>query len=313
MQLATGNFFENLDEGFGAGQPNVAPEVLDISEDSNPQIPQQREPDRDVVMSDKGNKESEGKPKASSTSKTSSSSTSRFATLDSLKNKSDSENSDEEQGQAFYAGGSTHSGQQVLGPSKRRDPDEIVSEMFKAAKEHGAEVVDPSEEAKKKKKFPAFKGTGYRLGSDDNDTQVVNPNHPTEQSSRVEMCLKLWKNGFSVDDGPLRGYNDPENQEFLQSIHAGEIPRELLQQARGAEVHVNMENHNHEEYAAPKTKVQAFVGEGHRLGSPAPDVNVAAVEQGDPKKNEEIAKKALSVDESQPATNIQIRLADGTR
>lgn len=51
----------------------------------------------------------------------------RFATVTNL----NSSSSDEE-GQAFYAGGSEHSGQQVLGPSKRND---FVSEMFRSVQE----------------------------------------------------------------------------------------------------------------------------------------------------------------------------------
>lgn len=53
---------------------------------------------------------------------------SRFATVHSLSNPS----SDEEEGQAFYAGGSEHSGQQVIGPGKKKD---IVDEMFKSVQE----------------------------------------------------------------------------------------------------------------------------------------------------------------------------------
>ena len=33
--------------------------------------------------------------------------------------------------------------------------------------------------------------------------------------------LKLWKNGFSVDDGPLRDFKDEQNREFLDSISKG--------------------------------------------------------------------------------------------
>lgn len=51
---------------------------------------------------------------------------SNFATLNTLTTSSDE---DEEEGQAFYAGGSEHSGQQVLGPSKKKD---IVAGMFKS-------------------------------------------------------------------------------------------------------------------------------------------------------------------------------------
>jgi UBX domain-containing protein 1 len=33
--------------------------------------------------------------------------------------------------------------------------------------------------------------------------------------------LNFWSNGFSVDDGPLRDMNDPENAEFLDAIKRG--------------------------------------------------------------------------------------------
>lgn len=57
---------------------------------------------------------------------------SRFATLSSLQANADG-SSDEEEGQAFYAGGSEHSGQQVLGPGKKKK--DIVAEMFKSVQE----------------------------------------------------------------------------------------------------------------------------------------------------------------------------------
>lgn len=55
-------------------------------------------------------------------------------TLSSLKHEQDSGESSEDEGQAFYAGGSEHSGQQVLGPSRGRRSD-IISEMFRSVRE----------------------------------------------------------------------------------------------------------------------------------------------------------------------------------
>ena len=37
----------------------------------------------------------------------------------------------------------------------------------------------------------------------------------------VERHLTFWKNGFSIDDGELKSYDDPANQEFLKAIHTG--------------------------------------------------------------------------------------------
>lgn len=42
----------------------------------------------------------------------------------------------------FYAGGSERSGQQIVGPPRKRSPNEVVEELFKGAKEHGAVPVD---------------------------------------------------------------------------------------------------------------------------------------------------------------------------
>ena len=33
--------------------------------------------------------------------------------------------------------------------------------------------------------------------------------------------MKLWRNGFSIDDGELRQYTEEENRQFLDSIKRG--------------------------------------------------------------------------------------------
>lgn len=50
------------------------------------------------------------------------------------------------------------------------------------------------------------------------DLSLSNSN---EYFLQVDCVLKLWKNGFSVDDGPLRDFKDPANKEFLASISKG--------------------------------------------------------------------------------------------
>ncbi|GLV40386.1 p47 [Carabus blaptoides fortunei] len=227
-------------------------------------------------------------------------SNSRITTVHSL----NSSSSDEE-GQAFYAGGSEHSGQQVLGPPKKKD---FVTEMFKSVQEHGAEVVEPQGGEKAR----AFVGTGYKLGQSSNDTEVVAG--ASRRHSHAEMVLKLWREGFSINNGELRAYSDPANRELLDYVRRGEIPPELIREAKGSEVHLNMEDHRHEEFSMMKAKLQPFSGKGHTLGSPAPAAIGAPSEQEDDKEaNERNAKEILKVDYEQPTTNVQIRLADGSR
>ncbi|XP_076267283.1 NSFL1 cofactor p47 [Rhynchophorus ferrugineus] len=222
---------------------------------------------------------------------------SNFATINTL-----TASSDEEEGQAFYAGGSEHSGQQVLGPPKKKD---IVADMFKSVQEHGVEILEPGAGSSGSR---AFKGTGYVLGQDNSTSEVV-PGMQ-EPSRPHEVTLRLWQNGFSVDDGELRAYTDPGNRDFLESIRRGEIPQELRQ--GNTEINLAMEDHRMEQYKQSKSKVKAFQGQGYTLGSPAPAV-VGACTNEDKTVNEERAKEVVKVDSSKPTTNLQIRLADGSR
>lgn len=80
---------------------------------------------------------------------------------------------------------------------------------------HGAEVVEPQTSLPR----PVFQGTGYKLGQTSNDTEVITG--AARRISHTEITLKLWRDGFSVNDGEMRAYSDPINKEFLESIKKG--------------------------------------------------------------------------------------------
>ena len=81
---------------------------------------------------------------------------------------------DSDEGQAFFAGGSTTSGQQILGPpKKKKDNAELVTEMFKKARESGAEQVDPGAGPSRQGAGRAFQGTAFKLGSDSQASEEV--------------------------------------------------------------------------------------------------------------------------------------------
>lgn len=152
-------------------------------------------------------------------------------TLNSMADSSSDE--DEEQGQAFYAGGSERSGQQVLGPPTRKNPiKDYVSEIFRSAQESGAEVVDPhtrhaaqAGSSRGGGGGSVYAGAGYRLGMTDTDHTVlpsaVAPTSQQRPQAIEPIIIKLWSNGLSINDGPLRPYEEPENQAFLNSIKKG--------------------------------------------------------------------------------------------
>lgn len=235
---------------------------------------------------------------------------SQFATLDSLHQESSSE---DEEGEAFYAGGSERSGQQILGPPGKGRQD-IVTEMFKSVRERGAVVFEDGPASTSRGRGGAFSGVGYRLGQTADDHEQVTPGKTKQDNQPRSVRLQLYREGFTVDSGPLRHYTDPNNAEFLSCIRRGEVPAELS--SGGAEVRLSLEDRRHEDIprvAAPR----AFTGKGHMLGSPTPATVGAtaavAASGADRAANTRAAQGAVRLDDAQPATTVQFRLADGTR
>uniref|UniRef100_A0A670I5F5 NSFL1 cofactor p47 n=1 Tax=Podarcis muralis TaxID=64176 RepID=A0A670I5F5_PODMU len=224
------------------------------------------------------------------------------------------EEEEEEEGQRFYAGGSERSGQQIVGPPRKKSPNELVEDLFRGAKEHGAVAVDRAAKSPGEGSRPKpFAGGGYRLGAaPEEESAYVAPEMRQNAAQDVHVVLKLWKSGFSLDSGELRSYQDPSNSQFLESIRRGEVPGELRRLARGGQVNLDLEDHRDEDFTKPRGAFRAFTGEGQKLGSTAPQV-MGAGSPSQQAENEAKASSSITIDESEPTTSIQIRLADGGR
>ncbi|KAG9474618.1 hypothetical protein GDO78_004751 [Eleutherodactylus coqui] len=215
----------------------------------------------------------------------------------------------------FYAGGSERSGQQIVGPPRKKSPNELVEDLFKGAKEHGAVAVDRTTKSPggESSRASPFAGGGYRLGAaPEEESAYVLGARKHHQGQDVHVVLKLWKNGFSLDDGELRSYQDPSNAQFLEAIRRGEIPAELRRLAQGGQVNLDMEDHRDEDFMKAKVSFKAFTGEGQKLGSTTPNV-LSTASPSQQAENEARASSSIIIDDSNPVTNIQIRLADGGR
>jgi UBX domain-containing protein 1 len=232
----------------------------------------------------------------------------------------------DDRGQAYYAGGSEHSGQQVLGPPRKNPMKDMISDVFKQAQAGNMETFDDDDDEDETPghRFNSFAGTGYRLGETGNDTVEVQSSSSgaKKREERETVTVKVYRQGFTVDDGELRPYEDPRNREFFESITRNEIPAELRKQGKSM-VHVNVENHLEEEFVKRAPRFKAFTGSGHTLGSPAPSTNdevsttttapapaSSATSNAD---NEAKATAELNVSQSDPTTMISVRLADGSR
>ena len=87
----------------------------------------------------------------------------------------------------------------------------------------------------------------------------------------------------------------------------GQIPDELVKEACGGEVNVDMEDHRDEEFVKPKVRVKPFQGAGNVLGSIAPAVAAPEANPSlDPAAAEKEAQRRVNLDESQPVANIQV-------
>ncbi|XP_030345026.1 UBX domain-containing protein 2A isoform X2 [Strigops habroptila] len=136
---------------------------------------------------------------------------------------------------------------------------------------------------------------------------------PTTVKNQVDVIIKLWKNGFTVNDGELRSYTDVANQQFLDSIKKGELPFELRKLFDKEEVDVKVEDKKDKVYLSSQKPVfHPFSGHGYRLGSATPRIisKVRDDHQGPDNKRH---LPLVPLNNLEPITNIQIWLADGER
>ncbi|XP_021766826.1 plant UBX domain-containing protein 4-like [Chenopodium quinoa] len=205
---------------------------------------------------------------------------------------SDSDNAPQE----YYTGGEK-SGMLVQEPPKGNDVDAI----FNQARQLGA-VEGPLENLRPSSS--SFTGTGRTLASGE---AVAAGSQPAEP---VVHNIVFWQNGFTVNDGPLRRLDDPENASFIESIGKSECPKELEPADRRSSVHVNLIRREGVDCPEPEKRTVAFQGVGRTLGG---STSSAASEQTAPLNSAPPPSAGLVVDQSQPSTPIQLRLADGTR
>jgi hypothetical protein len=76
----------------------------------------------------------------------------------------------------------------------------------------GAQQTDEMEVEKEK-----FGGSGFRLGNDSSrpGEKIEAPKKP----QTVTKVITFYKQGFTVNDGPLRRFEDPENSKFLEDVN----------------------------------------------------------------------------------------------
>ncbi|KAJ1372465.1 hypothetical protein KIN20_034632 [Parelaphostrongylus tenuis] len=223
--------------------------------------------------------------------------------------------------QGFFVGGSEHSGQQVLGPARpARGNIDIAEQIFSSARQHGAETLSTQDLPS----HPRLEHSGEgrvrlsEVSSEPVSSNVEGSNGESDTSNLEEVVVEMfmWENGFSIDDGPLRFFDEPESRQFLESIMQGRVPAELVAAHPRRHIDLRMQRRSGP-YEPPKLK--PFKGAGARLGAVVPQVvsstsgASSSISAQDSADNAKKAQEEVNVDDNFPATQVQIRLPNGER
>ncbi|KAK3366328.1 hypothetical protein B0T24DRAFT_560637 [Lasiosphaeria ovina] len=224
----------------------------------------------------------------------------------------------------LFAGGEK-SGLAVQDPNNRSsDPKKLINDIVAKAKANSKRPESPDEAAAGPSR-PTFRGSGQTLGGDGVESRTIpNPRGsaiPTVASEPPqERMLHIWADGFSIDDGELRRFDDPQNQADIQMIRQGRAPLHLMNIRYDERVDVKLQQHPENYHPLPRI-YRPFGGEGRRLGSPvpgdgstpAPRATAATTTAATTTQTGPSQAASTSVDESQPVLTLRIQLPDGRR
>ncbi|KAH9946739.1 SEP-domain-containing protein [Amylocystis lapponica] len=247
------------------------------------------------------------------------------------------ENQGADGGESWFAGGE-RSGISVQNPDRQGavPGGDLVRDLLRRA----AEAGPPPGAANGPARSSAFIGGGHTLGGEDIDSiYVPDPNAPEEPEEETAIRhLTFWREGFTVEDGDLMRYDNPEHSRILAEINSGRAPPHILNVSPGQPVELRVVKRLQDEYVpSAKARAAAFTGSGHRLGSPVPNASGAgpsgaaaastmpgsfSISSGSAsasapapaaERSAENISTRFEVDQTLPTTSVQIRLADGTR
>ncbi|KAJ7154922.1 SEP-domain-containing protein [Mycena crocata] len=215
------------------------------------------------------------------------------------------DDSDSDEQGTWFAGGE-RSGISVQNPGRRVPGGDLVRDLLRRAEEEGtAPPPDPEPRPS------AWSGGGNTLGG----TVIPGPSSQQPDEETAVRRLTFWRDGFTVEDGPLMRYDDPANADVLAAIHAGHAPPSILNVHPGQRVDVQVTKRTDDDYVPPKPR--PFQGSGNRLGAPVPadTTTRASSNAGSGASTQEPTSitPRFAVDQSLPTTSVQIRLADGTK
>lgn len=230
----------------------------------------------------------------------------RFATFSDLSRQASAPPPSDDPAQ-FFTGGE-RSGLAVTNPNSlgpATDAPSLVDEIIRKAQQRGAsEDHDDSTPPQ-----THFSGSGFRLGRSGDATDGVVVEHDEREGDDEDMevlsrTMYFWRDGFSIDDGPLFRFDDPRNDIYLRAINMGRAPIELLKVNPRQPVDVKLVQKLDEDYKRPKLAPSLDrAGQGQRLGGPS------TVDVAEPPAEVQAEPRGLGAEGD---AAVQLRLADGS-
>lgn len=220
-------------------------------------------------------------------------------------------------GQDMFAGGEK-SGTAIRFPGMPDNVSSMLNNLFSRANQPRPSTSEDESEEEVSHPSSAFPGLGRRPGATTNyEGPSIAPGtfpDPATQASNsargqvVVRNLTLWRNGLTLEDGPLIPYDSPDGSRFMEAVSRGSAPLDLLNAAEGQKVDVHVRRKLEEEYK-PTVSKNPFSGVGNRVGSIVPSLSnsSSSPQVSTPKVPEH------TFDPNKPQTTLQIRLADGTK
>ncbi|AAZ12290.1 hypothetical protein, conserved [Trypanosoma brucei brucei TREU927] len=126
-----------------------------------------------------------------------------------------SKDTDKKKGVSYFVGGGPSSGQQVDAPADSSSVKGMIDSLFRSAPVAASDGRSTAPQA--------FYGYGRRLGHTQANSPFISPTALQERTVNV----RVYRDGYTIDDGPLLSMDSPESVEFFESVREGIVPARL--------------------------------------------------------------------------------------
>jgi UBX domain-containing protein 1 len=82
---------------------------------------------------------------------------------------------------------------------------------------------------------------------------------------KSDVKITLYANGFCVDDGEFRDYNEPQNKAFMEDVKKGLVPKELANKFK-KNISIGLEDKRETMFKPPPPPYVPFSGAAVSLG-----------------------------------------------